>query len=502
METPDSKRNNVTSKRLTIFLQTFGCQMNKLDSAIVESSLRDAGYQFVDNAKDADVVLMNTCSVRDHAEQRVMSHLGNLKHIKESRPDLVVGVIGCMAQRLGNELFKQSAVDIVCGPAQIAEIPRLITEAIQEKKKAVAVTEKIRQISPDAQSLERFEIEYSGDDTDIPAQAYVRAMHGCDKFCSYCVVPYVRGPETSRPPEAIIEQTKRLAQNGIKQITLLGQRINAYEYKAGPPVGETSLKAGDKTYCLADLLGMISEIDGVEWIKFVTSYPSQKYFKEIMLAMDELPKVCRYLHIPAQSGSDQILKAMNRGYTSAEYLELLGTARQIVPDIAIAGDFIVGFPGETDDDFSQTVDLVKKARYKNSFIFKYSPRPGTIADKRLEDNVPQEIKEQRNHGLLKVQEEISRELAAEFIGQTVNVLVEGPSKKARLTAEHAENAEKKNIITSANSAVSAVKSGCQLIGRTAGDWIAVFNGPENLAGRFANVKITRTTPLTLFGELV
>ena len=247
---------------------------------------------------------------------------------------------------------------------------------------------------------------------------------------------------------------------------------------------------------------MISEIDGVEWIKFVTSYPSQKYFKEIMLAMDELPKVCRYLHIPAQSGSDQILKAMNRGYTSAEYLELLGTARQIVPDIAIAGDFIVGFPGETDDDFSQTVDLVKKARYKNSFIFKYSPRPGTIADKRLEDNVPQEIKEQRNHGLLKVQEEISRELAAEFIGQTVNVLVEGPSKKARLTAEHAENAEKKNIITSANSAVSAVKSGCQLIGRTAGDWIAVFNGPENLAGRFANVKITRTTPLTLFGELV
>ena len=169
---------------MKVFLQTFGCQMNKLDSAIVESSLRDAGYQFVDNAKEADVVLINTCSVRDHAEQRVMSHLGNLKHIKETMPDLVVGVIGCMAQRLGNELFKQSAVDIVCGPAQIAEIPRLITEAIQEKKKAVAVTEKIRQISPDAQSLERFEIEYSGDDTDIPAQAYVRAMHGCDKFCS------------------------------------------------------------------------------------------------------------------------------------------------------------------------------------------------------------------------------------------------------------------------------------------------------------------------------
>jgi tRNA-2-methylthio-N6-dimethylallyladenosine synthase len=293
-------------------------------------------------------------------------------------------------------------------------------------------------------------------------------MHGCDKFCSYCVVPYVRGPETSRPPEAIIEQTKRLAQNGIKQITLLGQRINAYEYEAG-----------DKTYCLADLLEMISKIDGVEWIKFVTSYPSKKYFKEIMQAMTELSKVCRYLHIPAQSGSDQILKAMNRGYTSAEYLELVDLARQIVPDIAIAGDFIVGFPGETDGDFAQTADLVEKARYKNSFIFKYSPRPGTIADKRLEDNVPQEIKEKRNHDLLKVQEEISRTLAAEFTGQTVKVLVEGPSKKAHQAG---------NLP--------------QLIGRTAGDWIAIFNSTENLAGRFANVKITRTTPLTLFGELL
>jgi tRNA-2-methylthio-N6-dimethylallyladenosine synthase len=455
-------------KNNKVLLQTFGCQMNKLDSAIVESSLMDAGYKFVDNAKDADIVLINTCSVREHAEQRVMSHLGNLKHIKETNPHLVVGIIGCMAQRLGDELLKHPAVDIVCGPGQIAEIPRLITEALQEKKKAVAVTEKIRQISLDVQSLERFETEYSGIDTDIPAQAYVRAMHGCDKFCSYCVVPYVRGPETSRPPEAIIEQTKRLAQNGVKQITLLGQRINAYEYAAG-----------DKTYCLADLLEMISRIDGVEWIKFVTSYPSQKYFKEIMLAMANLPKVCRYLHIPAQSGSDAILKAMNRGYTSAEYLELLDMARQIVPDIAVAGDFIVGFPGETDADFAQTVDLLKKARYKNSFIFKYSPRPGTIAEKRLEDNIPQEIKEKRNHELLKVQEEISRALAAEFTGQTVKVLVEGPSKKSH-----------------------QVDNLPQLIGRTSGDWIAIFNGPQTLAGQFANVKITRTTPLTLFGELV
>jgi len=492
--------------------------MNKLDSAIVESSLRDAGYQFVDNAKDADVVLFNTCSVRDHAEQRVMSHLGHLKHIKESKPDLVVGVIGCMAQRLGSELFKQSAVDIVCGPAQIAEIPRLIDEAIKEKKKAVAVTEKIRQLSPDGQALERFETEYGVEDSEIPGQAYVRAMHGCDKFCSYCVVPYVRGPETSRPPEAIIEQTRRLAQNGVKQVTLLGQRINAYEYKAG-----------DKTYCLADLLNMISEIDGIEWIKFVTSYPSAKYFNQIMEAMSKLPKVCRYLHIPAQSGSDNILKAMNRGYTCAEYLKLLDMARQIVPDIAVAGDFIVGFPGETDNDFAQTVDLIKKARYKNSFIFKYSPRPGTIADKRLEDNIPQEIKNKRNCELLNVQEEISGELARDFSGKTVTVLVEGPSKKSHLDKDIVGRAglapPKQSGGVNPTLQSSAAKSGIQLVGRTATDWIVVFNGPPasagetspastcrlgeagpnggpSLAGQFATVKINRTSPLTLFGELV
>jgi len=453
---------------MKVFLQTFGCQMNKLDSSLVETALRQAGFEFVDNATDADVVLLNTCSVRDHAEHRVLSHLGNLKRIKESKPGLVVGVIGCMAQRLGDELFKQPAVDIVCGPARIAEIPRLIAEALQKKKKVAAIEENIRKL-PDNPSLERFEVEYGVEEDKIPAQAYVRAMHGCDKFCSYCVVPYVRGPETSRPPEAIIEQVKHLAQNGIKQVTLLGQRINAYEYKSG-----------DRTYCLADLLEMASGIDGIEWIRFVTSYPSKKYFKEIMEAMVALPKVCRYLHLPAQSGSDKILKAMNRGYTSVEYLSLIDMARQIVPDIAIAGDFIVGFPGETEDDFAATVDLLKKAQYKNSFVFKYSPRPGTIADKRLEDNISEEIKNLRNNELLKAQGQIGEKLAEDFSGKTVKVLVEGASKK------------------SLKRQVMALP---QLIGRTAGDWIVVFNGPESLAGRFATVKITRTTPLTLFGEI-
>jgi len=456
-----------------VFLQTFGCQMNKLDSGLIEASLRESGFDIVDSVNKADVVLFNTCSVRDHAEQRVLSHLGHLKHIKETRPDLIVAVVGCMAQRLGDELLKQPAVNIVCGPAQIADIPHLINKAIQEKKKTVLVTEKIRRPSPDNQSLENFESEYGIEDPDfigIPGQAYVRAMHGCDKFCTYCVVPYVRGPETSRPPAALIEQVKRLAQNRVKQVTLLGQRINAYEYKAGD-------NPGTPGYCLADLLEMISDIDGIEWIRFVTSYPSQKYFTEIMQAMAELPKVCRYLHLPAQSGSDKILKAMNRGYTSAEYLELIDAARQIVPDITVAGDFIVGFPGETDEDFEQTVELLKKAQYKNSFIFKYSPRPGTTADNRLEDNISQEIKIKRNVELLKIQEQISDELAEAFLGKTVKVLVEGQSKKSR-------------------------PDNPQLLGRTAGDWIVVFDGPQSLAGQFTDVKITKTTPLTLFGNLV
>ena len=441
--------------------------MNKLDSAIIEASLRDKGCQFVDNAKDADVVLLNTCSVRDHAEQRVMSHLGNLKHIKESRPDLVVGVIGCMAQRLGDELFKQSAVDIVCGPAQIPQITELVTKALQEKKKTLAITEKIRQKSAEDETLEEFEMVSDSNDSQLPAQAYVRAMRGCNNFCSYCIVPYVRGPEVSRPPTAIIEQVKRLADNGVKLVTLLGQMVNAYKYDS---------------YCLADLLRMVSEVDGIEWIRFVTSYPTEEYYEQILKAMADLQKVCHYLHMPAQSGSDKILKAMNRNYTAGKYLELIETAREIVPDIALSGDFMVGFSGETEEDFEETISLVQSVRYKNCFVFKYSPRPGTAAEKRMQDTVPEEVKRERNIKLLAIQEKISGELAKELLGKEVKVLAEGLSKKAGVNP-------------------CGEKGYPQLVGRTADDWIVVFDGPVSLAGQFAKVKITRTSPLTLFGEI-
>lgn len=457
----------------TVYIKSFGCQMNKLDTALVSAALQNAGFALAESVKEADAVLINTCSVRAHAEQRVLSHLGHLKHIKKERRDLVVGIIGCMAQRLGDELFDARTVDIVCGPAQIPQIPTLIKQALEEKKKLLSITEEIRQPLGDdrTQALEKFESVFDRAEKDIPGQAFVRAMRGCNNFCSYCIVPYVRGPEVSRPPAAIIDQIRRLAEAGVKHVTLLGQAVNKYKYAQRR-----------KTCCLADLLEMASEVDGIEWIKFVTNYPTEKFYEQILKTMADLPKVCNYLHMPAQSGSDKILRAMNRHYTTSQYLEMLDRARDIVPDIAISGDFIVGYPGETQEDFEATVELLKKARYKNCFIFKYSPRPGTNADKTLQDDVSQEVKRQRNIELLGVQEKISTQLAKGFLGKTVKVVVEGLSKKPHLDSVEGD-------------------IGPQLVGRTATDWIVVFNGPPSLAGNFANVEITKTSPLTLFGRL-
>jgi tRNA-2-methylthio-N6-dimethylallyladenosine synthase len=457
---------------MKLLIKSFGCQMNKLDTALITSALQQAGFHLADDIGDADAVLINTCSVREHAEERVLSHLGHLKHIKKSRPEIIVAVVGCMAQRLGDKLLEHKAVDIVCGPGLIPKMPELLAEVLSGKKKRIAVSEKIRLSPPskETEALDRFESLYDSDTQQPPCQAFVRVMRGCNKFCSYCVVPYVRGPEVSRPADGIIEQIKKLAAGGIKQVTLLGQTINSYKYVAG-----------EKTYHLADLLEMVSEIEGIRWIRFITSYPAG-FDEAILRAMADLPKVCPYLHIPAQSGSDKILRALNRNYTGAEYLALLQKARQIVPGIAIAGDFIVGFPGEAEQDFEASVDLVKKAQYKNCFVFKYSPRPGTITEKKWKDNIPAGVKKERNHKLLAVQEKISDRLSREFMGKTVEVLVEGLSKKPHL-----------------DSSQSGDKP--QLVGRTAADWIVVFNGPESLAGQFIQVKIIKTSPLTLFGEL-
>jgi tRNA-2-methylthio-N6-dimethylallyladenosine synthase len=457
-----------------IYLKSFGCQMNKLDSGLVVSALTSRGYALTDKATEADVIVINTCSVREHAEERVFSNLGHIKHLKKERPGLLVAVIGCMAQRLGEKLLEHEAVDVVAGPMQLHEVPALIEQAMADREKHLAVTDKIRKpVDKNAQmelELDAFETAYDSDENHIKSQAFIRAMRGCDQFCTYCIVPYVRGPEVSRPPEVILEQARKLAGQGIQQITLLGQTIDSYRYVAG-----------DKVYMLADLLDMVSAIDGVHWVRFITSHPG-KFDESILQAMANLPKVCPYLHIPAQSGSDRILKAMNRGYTAQQYIDLMDKARAMVPELALAGDFIVGFPGETDEDFQATERMIRRVRYKNCFVFKYSPRPGTRAEQKLTDDVPAEVKQERNMRLLEVISEIAEEDNKAFAGKVMEVLVEGPSKKAHLNKAQNEDYP-------------------QLIGRTAHDYIVVFNGPATLTGQFVKVRIIKTAALTLFGEL-
>ena len=460
----------------TIHIKSFGCQMNKLDSSLVTAALAERGFLLTGKATEADAVLINTCSVREHAEDRVLSHLGHLRHLKKTRPQLVVAVIGCMAQRMGEKLLAHEAVDVVAGPGQLHEVPELIDNALADHQKRMHVLDNIRQpaasetIRDISERLDAFELAYDSDANHIKSQAFIRAMRGCNNFCTYCIVPYVRGPEVSRAPQAIIEQAGKLVGQGIRQITLLGQTINAYRYTAG-----------DRTYTLADLLEQVSAIDGVRWVRFITSHPGQ-FDTSIFQVMADLPKVCPYLHIPAQSGSDRVLKAMNRGYTAARYVDLIDQARATVPDLAVAGDFIVGFPGETEADFEATEAMIRRVRYKNCFVFKYSPRPDTQADKKLADDVPGQTKQARNARLLEVISEIAEQDNRAFLGKTLDVLVEGLSKKPHLNkAENHDNP--------------------QLIGRTSNDYIVVFNGPESLAGKFAKVRITKTAALTLFGEL-
>lgn len=454
---------------MKIHIKNFGCQMNKLDAALVTSALKQKGCTLEDSLTNADIILFNTCSVREHAEERVFANLGHIKHLQKKRPEIITIVFGCMAQRLGDKLLEHPAVNLVVGPSQIPQIPALIEDLLDKHGDAkVIVTEKVRQKLPDDTSdmLEKFEQIHDSDDKNIKCQAFVRAMRGCNKFCTYCIVPYVRGPEVSRPIDAILSQVKHLAEQGTKQITLLGQTINRYNYQ---------------NQNLAVLLEKVSQVIGIEQVKFITSHPAE-FSDDIFHAIANNNKISPYLHVPAQSGSDTILKAMNRNYTVGKYLELVDRARNIVPGIAISSDFIVGFPGETDEDFQKTADLIKKVRFKNSFIFKYSPRPGTKSQEKLQDTVTEEVKKQRNAELLDIQNAISQEDNAKFLNTTVRVMVEGLSKKP-----HVNRAENNDLP--------------QLVGRTSSDYIVVFNGSESLAGDFVDVKIIKTASLTLFGQL-
>jgi len=437
-----------SARNKKVYLKTFGCQMNVLDSQILLDKLVVEGYEQVDSEDEADLILYNTCSVRNRAEQKVLSRLGALKKQKLNNPALKVGVLGCMAQRMGESLLKKyPVVDMVAGTHQMISLPEYMAQTPNDDKIAVLEQETERELDltrPITTRLSGF-------------QAYVSVMRGCDRACAYCVVPSVRGREQHRPIEAIVEECQRLAESGVKEITLLGQNINAY---------------GKHLYgrrALGEALEALCEIEGLLRIRFVTSHPSD--IKDELLQAMRLPKVCPYLHMPAQSGSNRILKLMQRGYTCEKYLDVIEQARKTVPDIEIAGDMIVGFPTETEEDFEASISLLKASAYQNAFIFKYSPRPGTPAAQR-DDDIPKEVKQQRNHILLDIQKEISQHQHRAMHGQTVEVLTEGTSKKDPQ----------------------------KLTGRTPQNHIVCFEGPESLNGKLVRVQVMDSTPLTLFGN--
>ena len=458
-----------------LFIDTVGCQMNVLDSELVVGSLRRQGFEVVEEARHADVILFNTCSVRQHAEEKIYSALGTLRGHKQRHPEKIIGVIGCMAQK-DQELVRKRAphVDIICGPGQLARIPELIAEVERCRAPVYAVSLGRSEASrPEVeQSFESYDPMREPSMRPTRFQAFVRTQFGCDKFCTYCIVPSVRGPEQGRPPEHILAETQQLAEQGCKEVTLVGQTVNSYRFKHGD----------GRTTRLSDLLYLLHDVAGIERIKFVTNFP-RDMTDDLLQAVRDLPKVCRYLHVPAQSGCNEVLARMKRLYTVEYYREMLARCRAIVPEVAISSDFIVGFCGESEESFQRTCELVAQAGFKNSFIFKYSTRPGTKANELFLDDVPEETKKRRNNDLLAIQNKVSFAEHRRWIGRSVEVLVEGPSKRFL---------EK-----------STLEAGgpIQMTGRTMTDHIVVFDGDERLAGQTLPIDIVDASSFTLFGLL-
>jgi tRNA-2-methylthio-N6-dimethylallyladenosine synthase len=450
-----------------LYLETVGCQMNVLDSELVVGSLRRHGYELTETTDDADVIFFNTCSVRQHAEDKIYSALGRLRYFKNSHPDAIIGVLGCMAQK-DQEIIKKRAphVDIICGTGQLAQLPTLIQSVRDTGELQIALsldrTESRHEVE---RSFESYDPSRDPSMRPNRFQAFVRIMIGCDKFCTYCIVPAVRGPEQSRPPEHIAAEVRQLAGEGCKEITLLGQTVNSYQH------GKSAL---------SDLLALIHDTPGIERIKFITNYPKDMT-DDLLYAVRDLPKVCPYLHVPAQSGCNDVLKRMKRMYTVEFYRDMLARCREIVPGVAISSDFIVGFPGETEESFQKTCDLVRDGQFKNSFIFKYSTRPGTKGHDLYEDDILEEVKKRRNNDLLAIQNAASLQDHRRFIGERVEVLIEGPSKNA---LKHASTGP------------------LQLTGRTRTDHIVVFDGNPRLAGQTMRIDIVDATSFTLYGNVV
>jgi tRNA-2-methylthio-N6-dimethylallyladenosine synthase len=430
-----------------VFIETYGCQMNIADTEIVQGILQQNGYSLADKAEDADVIFLNTCSIRENAEQRIYGRLGNLKTFKDRKPGLVLGILGCMAERLRYDLIEdKKMVDLVVGPDEYRRIPEFIDTAFTGAK-GIGVR------------LSRTETY----DDIIPHRedgllAWLSVMRGCDKFCSFCVVPFTRGRERSRSLNSITEEIRSLAGRGFKEVTLLGQNVNSYL---------------DNGMDFADLLSACAEVDRSLRIRFTTSHP-QDLSDKLLYTIAEYPNICNYIHLPVQSGSDRILDLMNRTYTIDHYMNLIEKAKKIIPEVSFSTDIISGFPTETMEDHLATIDVMQQVRYDGAYMFKYSPREGTKSFK-MTDDVPEEVKAKRLQEIIDLQQKISLEKNIELIGKEEVILVEGFSKK----------------------------SDDFFAGRTDSNKVVIVPAGHNIKpGDFVKVKIHKATSATLFGDFI
>lgn len=393
-----------------VHLETFGCQMNEYDSELVRSILMREGFVFTDDRERADVILMNTCAIRENAHNKVYTHLSDLRALKKHRP-LVVGVLGCMAQNLKEELTeKEPLVDVLAGPDSYRHLPALIAKAMQSQEHGL----RHKELAVDLSEYETYEGVLP--ERRDAVNAWIAVMRGCDNFCSFCVVPYTRGRERSRAPEGILDEARLATAQGFKQITLLGQNVNSYRW------GE---------WDFARLLVAVADVPGVERVRFTSPHP--KDFPPALLdAVASHPKICKHIHLPVQSGNDRILELMNRTYTRKTYLQLIDEIRSKRPDIVLTTDIIAGFCSETEGEFADTYRLLDEVRYHAAYIFKYSERRNTIAARKFPDDVSDEVKSERVTALVELQRRISHELNRQYLGSILPVLVEGDAKRSSL----------------------------------------------------------------------
>jgi len=439
-----------------LLIETYGCQMNVADSEVVASVMQMAGYEVTETMDEADAVFLNTCSVRDNAEQKILSRLEFLRSIKRRRP-LIIGVLGCMAERVKETLTEQYGADLVCGPDSYMALPDLIAQAELGHKAVdveLSMTETYRDVVP-----QRLHANHIG--------GFVSIMRGCNNFCHYCIVPYTRGRERSRDVESILREVRDLRDRGFKEVTLLGQNVNSY-------IGQLDngqLDNGQCTIRFPELLKRVAEAVPEMRVRFTTSHPKDMS-DETLRVIAEMPNVCKHIHLPVQSGSDAVLQRMNRKYTRAWYLDRVAAIRRIIPDCGLTTDIFVGYCGETEEDHQLSLSLMREVGYDSAFMFKYSERPGTYASKHLPDDVPEDVKIRRLNELIALQNEISAERNAAQVGKTVEVLVEGTSKRSR----------------------------DQLFGRTEQNRVVVFDRGRHHIGDRVMVNITESSSATLKGK--